>query len=106
MYKNTKGKRRHGVNVEMRGTRPISNWQIYTLNADFFMKSNKDVRATLCLGIYTTWRNKTYIVRGSQKSFHLGLSKRNLYWIAGLFLLRRLSRDAVITGKENNMKDN
>ena len=26
MYKNTKGKKRHGVNVEMRGTRPISNW--------------------------------------------------------------------------------
>ena len=70
------------------------------------MKSNKDVRATLCLGIYTTWRNKTYIVRGSQKSFHLGLSKRNLYWIAGLFLLRPLSGDVVIARKENNMKDN
>lgn len=52
------------------------------------MKTNKDVRATLCLGIYTTWRNKTYIVRGIAKSFHLGLSKRNLYWIAGSFLLR------------------
>lgn len=65
------------------------------------MKSNKDVRATLCLRIYTTWRNKTYIVRGSQKSFHLGLSKRNLYWIAGLFLLRPPPSGLVITRKEN-----
>lgn len=35
------------------------------------MKSNKDVRATLCLGIYTTWRNKTYIVQGIAKKFSL-----------------------------------
>lgn len=36
------------------------------------MKTNKDVRATLCLGIYTTTStNKTYIVRGIEKSFHL-----------------------------------
>lgn len=35
------------------------------------MKSNKDVRATLCLRIYTTWRNKTYIVRGIAKKFSL-----------------------------------
>lgn len=62
-------------------THRIGNWWIYTWNQDFFMKSNKVVRATLCLEIYTTWRNKTYIVRGSQKSFHLGMPMRNFYWI-------------------------
>lgn len=51
------------------------------------MKSNKDVRATLCLGIYTTWRNKTYIVRGSQK-VSLRPVEAKSYWIAGLFLLK------------------
>lgn len=55
----------------LRKSHLTSNWQIYTLNWEFFMKTNKDVRATLCLGIYTTWRNKTYIVRGIAKKFSL-----------------------------------
>lgn len=57
------------------------------------MKSNKDVRATLCLEFIPLGGIKLILFEGSQKSFHLGLSKRNLYWIAGLFLLRQTFGD-------------
>lgn len=67
--------------------------QLATLESiGLFMKTNKDVRATLCLGIYTTTSmNKTYIIGGIEKSFHLRLVEAkslldcwiislNLYW--------------------------